>query len=113
MTEYAAICIVFTLQGLHTCTHSPRRQPADNSDRLRGTGLLRTRLTATTPSCPPRLGCILSQEVALELCGPTPCHPELYKAHATPASGLPRTTLLLTGLVTRITSSDRVHPHSG
>ena len=27
MTEYAAICIVFTLQGLYTCTHSPRRQP--------------------------------------------------------------------------------------
>ena len=27
MTEYAAIRIVFTLQGLYTCTHSPRRQP--------------------------------------------------------------------------------------
>jgi len=25
MTEYAAIRIVFTLQGLYTCTHSPRR----------------------------------------------------------------------------------------
>ena len=32
MTEYAAIHIVFTLQGLCTCTHSPRCQPADNSD---------------------------------------------------------------------------------
>ena len=32
MTEYVAIRIVFTLQGLYTCTHSPRRQPADNSD---------------------------------------------------------------------------------
>ena len=27
MTEYAAIRIVFTLQGLYTCTHSPRHQP--------------------------------------------------------------------------------------
>ena len=27
MTEYAAIRIVFTLQGLYTCIHSPRRQP--------------------------------------------------------------------------------------
>jgi len=27
MTEYAAIRIVFTLQGLYTCTHSPRRPP--------------------------------------------------------------------------------------
>ena len=26
MTKYAAIHIVFTLQGLYTCTHSPRRQ---------------------------------------------------------------------------------------
>ena len=28
MTKYAAICIVFTLQGLYTYTHSPRRQLA-------------------------------------------------------------------------------------
>ena len=34
MTEYAAIYIVFTLQGLYTCTHSPRIQPASNSDYL-------------------------------------------------------------------------------
>ena len=27
MTEYAAIYIVFTLQGLYTCTHSPHHQP--------------------------------------------------------------------------------------
>ena len=27
MTEYAAIHIVFTLQGLYTCTHSNRCQP--------------------------------------------------------------------------------------
>ena len=27
MTEYAAICIVFTLQGLYTSTHSQRHQP--------------------------------------------------------------------------------------
>ena len=27
MTEYAAIRIVFTLQGLYTCTHSNRCQP--------------------------------------------------------------------------------------
>ena len=27
MTEYAAIHIDFTLQGLYTCTHSPRRPP--------------------------------------------------------------------------------------
>ena len=32
MTKYAAIRIVFTLQGLYTCTHSPCRQPADNPD---------------------------------------------------------------------------------
>ena len=78
MTENAAIHIVFTLQGLYTYTHSPRLQPVDNSDWLRGTGLLRTRLTATTPSCPPRLGCILSQEVTLELWGP-PLAEQLFK----------------------------------
>ena len=27
MTEYVAIRIVFTLQGLYTCTHSPCHQP--------------------------------------------------------------------------------------
>ena len=37
MTEYAAKYIVFTLQGLYTYTHSPRIQPASNSDYLRGT----------------------------------------------------------------------------
>ena len=31
MTEYAAIRIVFTLQGLYTCTHSRRRQLAATS----------------------------------------------------------------------------------
>jgi len=30
MTEYAAIHIDFTLQGLYTWTHSKRRQPAAN-----------------------------------------------------------------------------------
>ena len=37
MTEYAAIRIVFTLQGLYTCTHSPRIQPKSNSNCFRGT----------------------------------------------------------------------------
>ena len=27
MIEYVAICIVFTLQGLYTYTHSPHHQP--------------------------------------------------------------------------------------
>ena len=31
MTEYAAIHIDFTLQGLYTCTHSPRHQPTRRS----------------------------------------------------------------------------------
>ena len=39
MTEYAAIRIVFTLQGLYTCTHSPQIQSASYFNRLRGTGL--------------------------------------------------------------------------
>jgi len=39
MTEYAAIRIVFILQGLYICTHSPRIKTASYSDCLRGTGL--------------------------------------------------------------------------
>ena len=38
-TEYVAIRIVFTLQGLYTCTHSPRIQWTSYSNCLRGTGL--------------------------------------------------------------------------
>ena len=34
MTEYAAIHIVFTLQGVYTCTHSAQNQLASNSDCL-------------------------------------------------------------------------------
>jgi hypothetical protein len=37
ITEYAAIRIVFTLQGLYTCTHSPKIQSASNSYCFRGT----------------------------------------------------------------------------
>ena len=32
MTEYTAIHIDFTLQGLYTYTHLPQNQPASNSD---------------------------------------------------------------------------------
>ena len=39
MTEYAAIRIVFTLQGLYTCTNSPQIQSASYSNCLQGTGL--------------------------------------------------------------------------
>jgi len=48
MTEYAAIRIVFTLQGLYTCTHSPRIQPG--ATRL-SPGHQSTKLMATAPSC--------------------------------------------------------------
>ena len=47
MTEYAAIRIVFTLQGLYTCTHSPRIQPGISRLSPRHQS---TKLTATTPS---------------------------------------------------------------
>ena len=50
MTEYAAIRIDFTLQGLYTCTHTPRIQPASYSNCLRST---ETRLTATAPFLSP------------------------------------------------------------
>ena len=62
----------------------------------------------------PRLGCnpfvvgVPWSCVALPLPSEVPPN-----AHAPPASGLPRTTLLLTGLVTRIASSNRIHHHSG
>jgi len=46
-TEYAAIRIVFTLQGLYTCTHSPRIQPGISRLSPRHQS---TKLTATTPS---------------------------------------------------------------
>ena len=42
MTEYAAIHIVFTLQGLYTCTHSPRTRPSPRHQS--------TKLMATAPS---------------------------------------------------------------
>ena len=70
MTEYAAIRIVFTLQGLYTCTHSPRIQPASYSNCLRST---ETRLTATTPFLSPQVGMQpLRGWSALELCGSPP-----------------------------------------
>ena len=47
MTEYAAIRIVFTLQGLYTCTHSPRIQLGVTRPSLRHQS---TKLTATAPS---------------------------------------------------------------
>ena len=47
MTEYAAIRIVFTLQGLYTCTHSPRIQPGISRLSPRHQS---TKLTATAPS---------------------------------------------------------------
>ena len=111
MSEYVAIRIDFTLQGLYTCTHSPRIQPASYSNCLRST---ETRLTATAPFLSPQVGMQpLRGWGALELWGsPLPSEVPL-SAHAPPASGLPRTTLLLTGLVTRIASSDRIHHHSG
>ena len=54
MTEYAAIRIDFTVQGLYTCTHPPRIQPASYSNCLRST---ETRLTSTAPFLSPRLEC--------------------------------------------------------
>ena len=48
MTEYAAIRIVFTLQGLYTCTYSPRIQPGAARLYLRHQS---TKLTAMAPSC--------------------------------------------------------------
>src|SRR6185503_18178363 len=58
------------------------------SPRHRPTEALRiARLTATAPSCPSRLGCIPSQEVALELCGSPLALRSLSKAHGPPASG--------------------------
>ena len=48
MTEYTAIRIVFTLQGLYTCTHLPRIQPGETRLSPRHQS---TKLTATTPSC--------------------------------------------------------------
>jgi len=47
MTEYAAIRIVFTLQGLYTCTHSPRIWPGATRPSPRHQS---TKLTATAPS---------------------------------------------------------------
>ena len=48
MTEYAAIRIVFTLQGLYTCTHSPRIRPGATRPSPRHQSM---KLAATTPSC--------------------------------------------------------------
>ena len=47
MTEYVAIRIVFTLQGLYICTHSPRIQSGISRLSLRHQS---TKLTATSPS---------------------------------------------------------------
>ena len=47
MTEYAAIRIVFTLQGLYTCTHSPLIQPGISRLSSRHQS---TKLTAAAPS---------------------------------------------------------------
>ena len=70
MSEYAAIRIDFTLQGLRTCTHSPRIQPASYSNCLRSTG---TRLTATALFLSPQVGMQPPRGWgALELCGSPP-----------------------------------------
>ena len=116
MTEYAAIRIVFTLQGLRTCTNSPHRppihRPTDSEASVyRSTSKSETNRYGTILS--PQVGILPSQEVALELCGSPPAIRSLYKAHGPPASGLLHTTLPLIGLVSRIASSDRVHPDSG
>ena len=111
MTEYAAICIDFALQGLYTCTHSPRIQPASYSNCLRST---ETRLTATAPFMSPQVGMQpLHGWGALELCGSPPAIRSSTKRPCSPSIGLPSTTLLLTGLVTRIASSNQIHHHSG
>ena len=47
MTEYVAIRIVFTLQGLYTCTHSSRIRPGATQPSPRHQS---TKLTATAPS---------------------------------------------------------------
>jgi len=111
MIEYAAIRIDFTLQGLYTCTHLPRIQPASYSNCLRST---ETRLIATAPFLSTQVGMQpLRGWGALELCGPPPAIRSSTKRPCSSRMGPPHTTLLLTGLVTRIASSDWIHHHSG
>ena len=77
MSEYAAIRIDFTLQGLYTCTHTPRIQPASYSNCLRST---ETRLTATAPFLSP-----LGWDATPSWLGrpgvvwTSTCHPEFYQ----------------------------------
>ena len=82
MTEYAAIRIDFTLQGLYTCTHSPRIQPASYSNCLRST---ETRLTATAPFLSPQVG---MQPLRGWGCPGvvwlSPCHPKFHQAPMLP-----------------------------
>ena len=48
MTKYTAIRIVFTLQGLYTCTHSLRRQPTRRPTDPEAPA---TKLAAMAPPC--------------------------------------------------------------
>ena len=88
MSEYAAICIDFTLQGLYTCTDSPRIQPANYSTNcLRST---ETRLTATAPFLSPQVGMQpLRGWGALELCGSPPAIRSSTKRPCFPRIGPP------------------------
>ncbi|RLN30132.1 hypothetical protein C2845_PM05G00670 [Panicum miliaceum] len=52
MTEYAAIRIVFILQGLYTCTHSTRSQPGANRPTPRHRSM---KLATTAPILPSRV----------------------------------------------------------
>ena len=111
MSEYVAIRIDFTLQGLYTCTHSPRIQSTSYSNCLRS---IETKLTATAPFLSPQVGMQpLRGWGALELCGPARAIRSSTKRPCSSRIGPPRTILLLTGLVTRIASSDWIHHHSG
>ena len=76
MTEYAAIRIDFTLQGLYTFTHSPRIQSASYSNYLRST---ESRLTATAPFLsPPGWDATPSWLGRPGVVGLSPCHPKFH-----------------------------------
>ena len=87
MTEYAAIHIDFTMQGLRTYTHSPRIQPARYSNCLRST---KTRLTATAPFMSPQVGMQPPRGWgARELCGSSHAIRSSTKRPCSPSIGPP------------------------
>jgi hypothetical protein len=115
MTEYAAIHIVFTLQGLYTYTHSPRGQPRISRLTPSHQSTV-TKLVATDTIVLSRIWDASSRERSGETMKPSTHRSDRILLLGGHRVGPSPPTLILyppTGLVMCVASSDRIHTHNG